>query len=66
MICGGAMVFLWKFLLNPIGGVFAIYELLPAFIVSSIAIIVVSLCTAKPSEEIATEFEAAKAYKDPA
>lgn len=57
MIIGGAMVFIWKYLIAPMGGIFTIYELLPAFIASSIAIIVVSLLTAPPSEEIVKEFE---------
>ncbi|MCC8028193.1 MAG: sodium/proline symporter [Lachnospiraceae bacterium] len=57
MIAGGAMVFIWKFLIAPIGGVFGIYELLPAFICSCIAIIVVSLLTAPPDKEIVEEFE---------
>lgn len=29
MVSGGAMVFIWKYLIKPIGGVFGIYELLP-------------------------------------
>ncbi len=61
MITGGVMVFVWKLLLNPIGGVFAIYELLPAFILSLIAIVVVSLLTKKPDEEITQTFEKVKA-----
>lgn len=65
MVSGGAMVFIWKFLLNPLGGAWAIYELLPAFVVSSIFIVAVSLSTKKPSEEIEKEFELAKVYKDP-
>lgn len=40
------------------------YELLPAFIVSCILIVVFSLSTAKPSEEIQREFEAVKAMND--
>ena len=61
MLSGAATVFLWKLVLNPtFGGVFAIYELLPAFIVSSIFIVCVSLLTGEPSEEIEEEFEAAK------
>jgi sodium/proline symporter len=39
------------------GGAFNIYELLPDFLVSSAAIIVVSLLTEAPSEEIIREFE---------
>ena len=57
MIVGGAMVFIWKYLIAPIGGIFGIYELLPAFICSAVAIIVVSLLTAPPSQEIVDEFE---------
>ncbi len=61
MIGGAGMVFLWKLVISTLGGVFAIYELLPAFIFSSICIVVVSLLTKKPSEEIEAEFEAVKA-----
>ena len=57
MIVGGVMVFVWKYLIAPIGGIWAIYELLPAFILSSIAIVVVSLLTATPAKEIIEEFE---------
>ncbi len=64
MIAGGSMVFIWKLLLKPLGGVFGIYELLPAFLISSIVIVVVSLCTAKPSPEIEGEFERAKNYTE--
>ena len=64
MITGGVMVFVWNLLISPLGGIFAIYELLPAFLLSSIVIVVVSLLTAKPSEEIQKEFEAAKGFKE--
>jgi len=57
MISGAAMVFIWKLLISNLGGVFAIYELLPAFIISSIVIVVVSLSTPKPSKEIEEDFE---------
>lgn len=60
MISGGAMVFLWKFVVRPMGGAWNIYELLPAFIVSSIFIVVVSLLTKEPDEEIVKEFESVK------
>ncbi len=60
MVSGGAMVFIWKFAVKPIGGVFAIYELLPAFIVSFIFIVVVSLLTKTPDEDVIKEFEASK------
>ena len=58
MIAGGVMVFVWKYLIAPMGGAWAIYELLPAFLVACVAILVVSLATAPPSEEIQKEFEA--------
>ena len=32
MIAGGAMIFIWKFGIAKLGGIFAVYELLPAFI----------------------------------
>ncbi|MFA7636196.1 MAG: sodium/proline symporter PutP [Monoglobales bacterium] len=60
MLGGGISVFVWKLLLNPLGGVFKIYELLPAFIISCILIVVVSLLTKEPSAEIQEEFEHAK------
>lgn len=60
MLAGGISVFVWKLLLNPLGGIFTIYELLPAFIISSLFIVIVSLCTKEPSAEIQEEFERAK------
>ncbi|MFV0343939.1 MAG: sodium/proline symporter [Anaerocolumna sp.] len=64
LLTGGIMVFVWKLLLKPLGGVFGIYELLPAFILSAVAIIIVSLATKEPSKEIQNEFEMAKVYND--
>jgi len=57
MLSGGIMVFVWKLLVRPLGGVWNIYELLPAFIISCIFIIVVSLLTAPPTAEIQEEFD---------
>ena len=61
MIGGAAMVFLWKLVISQLGGIFAIYELLPAFIFSSICIVVVSLLTKAPDKEIVEDFEAVAA-----
>lgn len=61
MVAGGATVFVWKYLIAPLGGAFAIYELLPAFLVGIAAIIIVSLLTKAPGREILEEFEKAKA-----
>ena len=60
MLSGGLMVFVWKYLVSPLGGVFGIYELLPAFLTSLLVCVVVSLVTPAPSVEIEAEFEAAK------
>ena len=57
MFGGMITIFLWKYLVRPLGGAFNSYELLPAFVVSSILIVVVSLCTKAPDEEIVAEFE---------
>ena len=60
MIAGGAMVFIWKFLIAPVGGVLAIYELLPAFILALIVDVVVSLATSAPSSSIVSTFDNVK------
>ncbi len=56
MIVGGVTDLLWY---NLSGGVFDIYEIIPGFLFSSLAIIVLSLLT-KPSKEIVEEFESVK------
>ena len=61
ILSGGVMIFVWKYALRPLGGVWNIYELLPAFIVSLIFIVVVSLLTPAPSKEITDTFDAVKA-----
>ena len=63
MLSGGAMVFIWKYLVKPLGGVWNVYELLPAFIVASLFIVVVSLLTPAPSKEITDEFDKVAAMK---
>jgi len=63
MLTGGCMVFIWNLLISKLGGVFAIYELFPAFVLSGVAIVVVSLLTEKPDKAILDEFEAAKTYE---
>lgn len=61
MVVGGVMIFAWKYLIAPIGGLFAIYELLPAFVLASITIVIVSLLTKAPSQDVLDDFEAVKA-----
>ena len=60
MVTGGVMVFLWKLALKPLGGVFGIYELFPAFVLSCLVILVVSLLTPAPSAQIQQEFDLAR------
>ena len=57
MITGGVMVFVWKYGIATLGGAFAIYELLPAFVIALIVNVVVSLVTPAPSKEIMETFE---------
>ena len=45
---GGGIVFFWKLVLKPLGGLWGIYELLPAFLFSCLLIVVVSLLTPAP------------------
>lgn len=60
MVTGGVVVFLWKLALKPLGGVFGIYELFPAFVLSCLAILAVSLLTPAPSAQIQQEFDLAR------
>lgn len=57
MLSGGITVFVWKFVLRPLGGLLDIYELLPAFIVSAIFIVAVSLITKAPEKEVTDVFD---------
>ena len=61
MIAGGGMVFFWKLVLRPLGGVLGIYELLPAFLFSCVAIVVVSLLSKQPDQAVQDEFEQVRA-----
>ncbi len=60
MVAGGAMIFIWKYAVRPMGGIWDIYELLPAFLVSLAVIVIVSLLTKAPDAQIVKEFEQAK------
>ena len=57
MIAGGAMIFIWKYLVRPLGGAWDIYELLPAFVISLAVIVIVSLATAEPEPEITKTYD---------
>ena len=59
MLSGGVTIFVWKYLVRPLGGAWNIYELLPAFVVACVFIVVVSLATPEPEKEVLEEFELA-------
>ena len=51
------MIFIWKFVVRPMGGILDIYELLPAFLISALMIVIVSLITPAPEKEITDVFD---------
>ena len=57
LISGGIMIFVWKFGIARLGGIFSIYELLPAFLIALAADIIVSLATREPSAVIVKTFD---------
>ncbi len=62
-VCTGAVgTIVFKYLKTHVGGIFSIYELLPAFILSVVVIIIVSLLDKAPEREIQQEFDEAVAY----
>ncbi len=63
MIAGGAMVFIWKYVIAGLAEVLSVYELLPAFITGLAVNVIVSLVTPKPEQEILDEFDTAKTTK---
>ncbi len=63
MLGGTAMVFVWKFLLKPMGGVWGIYELLPAFLFAILVNVIVSLCTKAPEKAVLDDFDLAASRK---
>ena len=63
MVSGGVMIFLWKYVIAKLGGVFAIYELLPAFIVAVVVIVVVSLITGEPDKDVLKKYDSVKMVK---
>lgn len=61
MVTGATTCFVWKFVLSEHAAahpIFGLYELAPGFVLAFIAIVVVSLLTKKPTDEMVAEFEA--------
>ena len=57
VISGGVTVFVWKYLVRPLGGIWNIYELLPAFIISLVFTVAVSLMTKAPDASIVGDYD---------
>ncbi len=57
MLAGGISMFVWELAINPLGGIWSVYSLLPAFIISSVVIVFVSLITKNPTNEIEADFD---------
>lgn len=60
MLSGEIMIFLWKYVISKLGGIFAIYELLPAFIVAVVVLVLVSLITGEPEKKVLDKYNEAK------
>lgn len=60
MIGGGSLSIIWSLWLKNLGGIFEVYELLPAFLFASFLIVVISLLDKEPSKEIQEEFDSVK------
>ena len=56
-------MFVWKYAIAKLGGIFDIYELLPAFICGLLVNVIVSLVTPKPDDEIIEVFDELKHNK---
>ena len=57
MVSGAAMIFIWKFVLAPMGGVWSIYELLPAFLLALIVNLVVSRLTPAADAQVLKTYD---------
>lgn len=62
-VCVGAVsTILFNYLKIHVGGIFSVYELLPAFICAVLAIVIFSLLDQEPSKEMQEEFDIAVAH----
>ncbi|MFD1381884.1 sodium/proline symporter PutP [Rhodanobacter aciditrophus] len=55
IIVGGVTIVVWK---QISGGIFDLYEIVPGFILSTLAIIIVSIMTGAPDKKVAESFDA--------
>ena len=57
MLSGGIVSLVWSLYISKLGGWFGVYSILPAFIISSLLIVIVSLLDKEPAKEIQDEFD---------
>ncbi len=60
IIIGATTVIGWKTFLTPLGGFWTLYEIIPGFIFSGIAIIIATLLSRPPHQAVLEEFEEVK------
>lgn len=67
MLTGAIIVFSWKKIIPTTSEWFNVYEMIPGFVLASVVIVLVSLLSKEPEQEIQDTFERAKkAYKEAA
>jgi sodium/proline symporter len=59
VVVGASSTIIFNWLKTNVGGIFSVYELLPAFILAVIAIVVFSLLDKEPTKDMQDEFDAA-------
>ena len=65
MLVGAITVFAWKAMIPADSDWFKVYEMIPGFAFGSLAIIIVSLISGEPEQNVLNTFEKAeKAYKE--
>ena len=57
MLTGGISVIIWRRLGVAFGGIFSLYEIVPAFLLSALVIYIVSKMDKEPSKDVIDEFE---------
>lgn len=62
MVTGSVTVFAWNALEGGPGGIFDVYEILPAFLLNLVVTVAVSLATYRSNPDIEEEFDAAVAH----
>lgn len=64
VLSGALTIIVWKLVLSTLGGVFSLYEIIPGYIISTLAIIIASTLSQPPSAAMAEEFNAVQVIVD--